>query len=82
MKDETKQALDERINWTNQVTDLARKPDIRAVVRAIEEVGDEHLRSLILVLVLTRVDDYERVKDHYRQWIKEREAEWPMQSDN
>jgi hypothetical protein len=82
MDEQTQGAFDERIQWINQVTDLARDGRLDRVWAAIQDVDDEHLRSLILVLVLTRVDDYERVKDHYRDWMRERMKEWPMASDN
>jgi hypothetical protein len=82
MDDQTQSAFDERIRWINQVTDVARDGNLKAVWRAIEDVDDEHLRSQIFVLVLARVDDYERIKDHYAQWMRERMSEWPVQSEN
>jgi hypothetical protein len=82
MDDETWTAFDERIRWINQVTDLAKDGNLPADWQAIEDVDDEHLRSLILVLILSRVDDYERIKAHYAEWMTERLNEWPLASDN
>jgi hypothetical protein len=82
MDDQTQTAFDERIRWINQVTDLAKDGNLKAVWQAIEDVDDEHLRSLILVLVLSRVDDFERIKAHHAEWMTERLNEWPLASDN
>ena len=82
MNDDTKKALDDRIRWINEVTDLARQQHWVKVGQAIEQVDDEHLRSLMWVLINARVDDYDRVSDHYREWMRERMNEWPMQSPN
>jgi hypothetical protein len=79
---EEQEAFDDRIRWINEVTDKARERKLKVVWQAINDVDDGHLRSLILVLVLTRVDDYDRTKDHYAEWMRERLSEWPLQSDN
>jgi hypothetical protein len=82
MDDESESAYSDRIRWISHVTDYGREGDLKTVWRAIEEVDEEHLRSLILVLVLSRVDDHERMREHYAEWMRERLSDWPLQSDN
>jgi hypothetical protein len=74
--------LDDRMEWINHVTELAQRRDHRAVWNAIADVDAEHLHSLVYVLILARVDDLERVKSYYAEWMRERLNEWPTLSEN
>jgi hypothetical protein len=82
MDDEQKQAWDELTRWINDATDLAVAGNLKALWQSIGQLSDEHARGVLMVAILARVDDYDRIKDHYRDWMSERMAEWPLQSDN
>ena len=56
-------ALAERVDWINLVTQLAADDNWQAVESAVDELDDEHLRSLIYVLVLARGSDLRRARD-------------------
>jgi len=56
-------ALAERVDWINRVTELAADDDWQAVQRAVDELDDETMRSLIYVLVLARGSDLRRARD-------------------
>ena len=61
MNDEQRSAFDERIHWINHVTDLARDGNLPAAWQAIEEVDDEHLRSMIFVLIVGCAGDQDEL---------------------
>ncbi len=63
-----KAALDQRIEWIDQVTDLARAENFSAVQRATSDLDDEHLRSLIYVLVLARGGDAKTLRWLVDNW--------------
>ena len=65
---ETRKALDERIEWINQVTDLCLKHGADAIQKHIDEIEDQHLRSMIFVLVLARARNLEERAQLLREW--------------
>jgi hypothetical protein len=62
-------ALEERIAWIVETTRLLAAGDCQAVQRAIDELDDEHLRSMIYVLLLARASDAEQVREWQRDEI-------------
>jgi hypothetical protein len=65
---EIKRALDERIEWIEQVTGLARAENWPGVQAAINDLDPAHLRSMIYVLVLARGGDAKKLRwlvDHW-----------------
>lgn len=65
---EVKAALDERIEWINGVTEFATAGDWQSVQKAIDQLDDEHLRSVIYVLILARGGDTQRLRDLVANW--------------
>jgi hypothetical protein len=63
-----KEALDNRIDWINRVTDLVVSERIEAVTKAIDEIPDEHLRSVIYVLLLARGGDAQKMHELRENW--------------
>src|SRR5262249_26973610 len=59
---ELRRALDERIDWINQVTDLCRERGGGAIHQHIDKIDDQHLRSTIYVLILARVSDHAKLE--------------------
>jgi hypothetical protein len=57
---QVREALDERIDWINQVTDLCRKRGPEGIQKPIADIDDEHLRSMIFVLILGRAGDQDQ----------------------
>jgi hypothetical protein len=57
------EVLAERVNWINRATELAANDNWHAVHEALCELDDEHLRSMIYVLVLARGHDLRRARD-------------------
>ncbi len=68
---ETKKALEERIEWIKTVTDLCRERGADAIQKPIDEIDDEHLRSMICVLIIARAGD----RDAAMQLVREHERE-------
>ncbi len=60
---EVTEALDERLTWINTVTDLVAADNWQSVTKAIDELDDEHLRSMIYVLILARGNDLNKMRD-------------------
>jgi hypothetical protein len=54
------EVLAEPVNWINRVTELAANENWHGVHKALGELDDEHLRSMIYVLVLARGNDLRR----------------------
>jgi hypothetical protein len=63
MEQPTFTALQERVEWIEQVTALCRAGEHVRVVRAIADVDNEHLASLVLVLIMARAGDHERLSE-------------------
>ncbi len=68
MDPRVKKALDERVEWINRVTDLVVDEKLKAVAEAIAEIPDEHLRSMIYVLMLARGGDARTMRELATNW--------------
>ena len=71
---EVKKALDERIEWINTVTGLCRERGAKAIQKPIDEIDDNHLRSMIFVLIIARADDRETLTKALDEYDKRVEA--------
>ena len=61
-------ALEERVEWINGVTELAAEDDWQGVQTAIDQLDDEHLRSVVYVLIMARSGDAQRLHDLVANW--------------
>jgi hypothetical protein len=60
---DVKKALDERIAWIDHAFHTVRERGLDALPPLIDQIPDEHLRSMIYVLTLQRDSDYSNVAE-------------------
>jgi hypothetical protein len=61
MNDHIRQALDERIDWINEVVGRVREDGIEELQKAVLDLPNQHLRSMLFVLMLQRLSDAENL---------------------
>ena len=61
---EVKQALEERLEWINGVTEDAAAGNYQAVQEAIDQLDDQDLRKVVYVLVLARGADIWAMREY------------------
>jgi hypothetical protein len=63
-----KEALDEHVDWVEQVTELAANDNWKAVQASISGLEDEQLRGMVYVLVLARGADLRETRKLAANW--------------
>jgi hypothetical protein len=74
LTDDERKTLDELTRWINEATEIAKAGNLDAVRTAIEQVDPSMVSSLLLVLVMSRVNDAD--------FVEQAEVGWPRLSNN